>query len=318
MLESNENPNFFLFELSISKCFTTICNLSDAGFLAPNYFENYRFKLYSLQQTRKFKWDKEFFLNILKWSPEEVKKINFKNEHEINYIVKKEEKEGRFFPYCNKQFFQKVLKWSPDDADKIIYEDIETLNSHVKSYKNSFVNYDGRMVQFSDDYIIDHKKYESVYLEFLCLKLCDTKLNFIKEFLSYHLLKHSNKDKFISDVKDYYDELNEDLKNDNTKQRILEWIESINQSYIEKTKKLVERENTDVETKKSLEAISENINTNQNQPYIVSLKEQVEKTFSYMLKVDPRKHKQILEDEDFENLINWVSNISEITSVKHE
>lgn len=175
------------YELTIFNCDKTLFDLKDL--IGEYFFDNYRKILYKIQENRIF----------------ESKKVP---------------------QLCDEIYLRETLKMSPEVINKIDMWDIRGLNELVVNYKRSYVNYDHRIVQFSDDYIIEPQTHEDTYYRFLCLLLHKINIPQISEALSYHLEKHTNRNSFFTMLKDYYIDLPKEIRNIDIKERIWEWVDN--------------------------------------------------------------------------------------------
>jgi len=174
-------------ELSIINCHNVVLKQSSKGLKQP---ENYIRALYTIQEIRSFR----------SGTPPRI---------------------------CDEAYLLEGLKLPKEQLSGVDLDDVDELNNLVGNIHKSYVNFDHRIVQFSDNYIITHEEFETYCFRFLCLFLMEKAIPEVDEFLNYHLRKHADSKKFSQKLEDYFLELcDHQTVRENLKVKVKYWIAS--------------------------------------------------------------------------------------------
>ncbi len=161
------------------------------------------------------------------------KELDFSSDYyqTLYYIIEKRNFEQGISPVmCNAEYLIERALIRKKDAIKFNTFSIKELNRIVADINRSYVNYDHRIVEFYDHYILTPDKHEVAYYSFLALQICTVPIPVIRDVLDYQLLKHKDYAIFKTKIRDYYYDLHESLKTIERKEVLIDWIKSISLS----------------------------------------------------------------------------------------
>ncbi len=133
---------------------------------------------------------------------------------------------GRIPVHCDIPYLLQRKLINIEEAKDFDIFNIQALNKLVSGYNKSYVNYDNRIVQFDDHFILTPDKYEFPYYTFLILQLKCVPISEMRKVLNYQALKHIDLQEFKDNIKDHFRDLPEELENTDRKEVIWEWVKS--------------------------------------------------------------------------------------------